>query len=138
MQVVPYLYFNGNCEEAYNFYFEALGGEKTDIMRYGDQGPEVPPEVAQRVMHTELKLGDNLIYFSDTSSEGEYQVGSNVQINLNLDSEAEIRKVYEGLSQGATVTMELQDTFWGAIYGALVDKFGVSWSFNYMKEQPKE
>ena len=138
MQVVPYLYFNGNCEEAYNFYFEALGGEKTDIMRYGDQGPEVPPEVAKRVMHTELKLGDNLIYFSDTSSEGEHQIGSNVQINLNLDSEAEIRKVYEGLSQGATVTMELQDTFWGAIYGALVDKFGVSWSFNYMKEQPKE
>ena len=138
MQVVPYLYFNGNCEEAYNFYFEALGGEKTDIMRYGDQGPEVPPEVAKRVMHTELKLGDNLIYFSDTSSEGEHQIGSNLQINLNLDSEAEIRKVYEGLSQGATVTMELQDTFWGAIYGALVDKFGVSWSFNYMKEQPKE
>jgi PhnB protein len=138
MQVVPYLYFNGNCEEAYNFYFEALGGDKTDIMRYGDQGPEVPPEVAQRVMHTELKLGDNLIYFSDTSSEGEHQVGSNVQINLNLDSEAEIHKVYEGLSQGATVTMELQDTFWGAIYGALTDKFGVSWSFNFMKEQPKE
>ncbi len=138
MQVVPYLYFNGNCEEAYNFYFEALGGEKTDIMRYGDQGPEVPPEVAKRIMHTELKLGDNLIYFSDTSSEGEHQIGSNVQINLNLDSEAEIRKVYEGLSQGATVTMELQDTFWGAIYGALTDKFGVSWSFNYMKEQPKE
>lgn len=135
MQVVPYLYFNGNCEEAYNFYHEALGGEKTDIMRYGDQGPEVPPEVAKRIMHTELKFGDNLIYFSDTSSEGEYQTGSNVQLNLNLDSEDEIRKVYEGLSQGATVTMELQDTFWGAIYGALTDKYGVSWSFNYMKEQ---
>jgi len=136
MKVIPYLYFNGNCEDAFNFYHEVLGGEKAAIMHYGDQGPEVPPEIAKRVMHTELILGDDLIYFSDTTEEGEHQIGSNVQINLNIDSEAEIRKIFDGLSAGATVTMPLQDTFWGAIYGALKDKFGVEWSFNYTKEQP--
>ena len=135
MKVVPYLYFNGNCEEALNFYHKALGGEKSEIMRYGSQGEGIPEEIANRIMHAELILGDDLIYFSDTSAEGEYQPGSNVQINLNLDTEEEIRKIYEGLAVEATVTMELQDTFWGAIYGALTDKFGVSWSFNYMKPQ---
>lgn len=135
MKVVPYLYFNGNCEDALNFYHSVLGGTKSDIMHYGDQGEGIPAEISNRVMHAELILGDDLFYFSDTTVEGEHQVGSNVQINLNLDTEEEIRKIYAGLSAGATITMELQDTFWGAIYGALIDKFGVSWSFNYMKPQ---
>lgn len=135
MKVVPYLYFNGNCEDAFNFYHSVLGGTKSEIMRYGDQGEGIPPEIAKRIMHAELVLGDDLFYFSDTSAEGEHQVGTNVQINLNLDTEDEIRNVYKGLAEGATVTMELQDTFWGAIYGALTDKFGVSWSFNFMKPQ---
>jgi len=59
----------------------------------------------------------------------------NVQINLNLDSEEEIRRIFEGLSAGANITIPLQDTFWGAIYGALTDQFGVNWSFNHQKTE---
>lgn len=132
MQVVPYLYFDGNCEEAFGFYADVLGGAKSDIMRYGDQGEGIPEEIAKRVMHAEITVGDNLFYLSDTSEEGEYQPGSNVQINLNIDTEEEIRRIFEGLSAGANITMPLQETFWGAIYGALTDRYGVSWSFNHM------
>jgi PhnB protein len=135
MKVVPYLYFNGNCEAAFNFYHKVLGGKQSEIMRYGSQGPEIPVEIANRVMHAELILGDDLMYFSDTSEEGEYQPGMNVQINLNIDTEEEIKRIFEGLSSGANITMPLQDTFWGAIYGALTDKFGVNWSFNHQKPQ---
>ena len=135
MQVVPYLYFNGNCEEAFAFYSEVLGGSKSEIMRYGDQGEGIPEEIANRVMHAELTVGVNMFYLSDTSVEGEYQAGSNVQINLNIDTEEEIRRVFEGMAVGANVTMPLQETFWGAIYGALTDRYGVSWSFNHMMEK---
>lgn len=132
MQVVPYLYFDGNCEEAFEFYSEVFGGTKSEIMRYGDQGEGIPEAIANRVMHTELTVGDHLFYFSDTSGDDEWQPGTNVQINLNFDAEEEIRRIFAGLAVGANVTMELQETFWGAIYGALTDRYGVSWSFNHM------
>ena len=134
MKIVPYLYFNGNCEEAFNFYHNILGGELSEIMRYKDQSSqELPSELGERILHAELAIGDILLYFSDTPDKEMYNPGDNIQLNLNLDSLEEINKVYKAFEIGANITMPLQDTFWNAVYGTLIDKFGVSWSFNYMK-----
>ncbi|GAB6109687.1 VOC family protein [Fusibacter bizertensis] len=134
MKVVPYFYFNGNCELALNFYQEILGGQKSEIMRYKDQNiPGLPPEKGERILHAELSIGNDLFYFSDTMGDDDYHIGDNVQINLNLDSEEEITRIYNAFTDGAQITMPLQETFWNAIYGTLVDKFGISWSFNFQK-----
>ncbi len=134
MKIVPYLYFNGTCEEAFNFYQSILGGELSEIMRYKDQSSqELPSELGERILHAELTVGDILLYFSDTPDSELYHPGDNIQLNLNFDSEEEINKVFKAFENGANVTMPLQDTFWNAVYGTLIDKFGVSWSFNYMR-----
>ena len=135
MLVVPYLYFDGQCEEAVVFYQGILGGKVSEIMRYKDQSePDLPAFLRDRILHVELEVDGQFFYFSDTMGDNDPIIGNNVQVNLNLDNEDSIRKVYAEMSDGATIKMPLQDTFWGAIYGALTDKFGVSWSFNYQKE----
>lgn len=134
MKIVPYLYFDGTAEEAINFYKEALGAESTPIMRYKDNAyPGMAEGIGERVLHSELKIGDQLLYFSDVPDTSEVQFGNNLQININFDTEEELRKVFAILSEGADITTELEETFWNAIYGTLTDKFGVFWSLNYQR-----
>ncbi len=133
MQTVPYLYFNGNAEEAINLYKKALKAKEPEIMRFKDQpSPDLPAELENRVMHAEVAAEGVVIYVSDSMGE-DIQVGNNVQINLNCDSEEQVRWLYDCLVEGGKVEMELQDTFWGAFYGSVTDRFGVTWSFNFQK-----
>lgn len=133
MQAVPYLYFNGNAEEAIALYQKALKAKEPEIMRFKDQpSPDLPAELENRVMHAEVAAEGVSIYISDSMGE-EIQVGNNVQINLNCDSEEEVRWLFDTLVEGGKVEMDMQDTFWGAFYGSVTDKFGVTWSFNFQK-----
>ncbi len=135
MQTVPYLIFNGNCEEALDFYAGAFG-EKTEIMRYSDIPADGDMDVSgawkDKIMHAELSLGDGqVIYLSDAFEGSAPTVGDNVSVHIDVDSEADVQKYFDALADGGRVTMPVEKVFWGAVYGSLIDKFGVGWGFHY-------
>ena len=143
-KINPYLNFKGETEEAFNFYKSAFGGEFEAVMRYGDvQGQEgcenLPDEDKNKIMHISLSISDDYILMgNDVVGEhlDETMGGINVSIGVSPDSRAETDKIFNGLSEGSEVEMPLGDTFWGAYFGILKDKFGVRWLINY--EYPKE
>lgn len=139
-RVSTYLNFTRNTEEAFNFYKSVFGGEFSGggIARLGDVPPsEGVPPIAEAdknlVMHIELPiLGGHYLMGTDAPESMGFHVnfGNNVHINLEPDTRAETKKLFDALSKGGKVTMELQDMFWGAYYGSCTDKFGLQWMFN--------
>ncbi|MFI5154125.1 MAG: VOC family protein [Chitinophagales bacterium] len=134
--VNPYLNFNGNTEEAFNFYKSVFGGEFSAFQKFKDMPGTEKLSVAEKekIMHVALPIGkDNMLMASDVieSMRQNIQFGNNFQISLIADSEAEADKVFNGLSSGGKVTMPLAKAFWGAYFGMLTDKYGVQWMINY-------
>ena len=133
MQLDPYLFFNGNCEEALNFYKDCLGGEFEGINRFKD-GPEemagckVPEDYLDKVMHMTWRFGDNVIMASDGLQE--VPAGGNITLSISMDDVDEMSAVFDKISGGGQVTMPLQDTFWGSRFGMITDKFGMKWMFS--------
>ena len=138
-QVNAYLTFNGNCEEAFNFYKSVFGGEFPYIGRFGDMPPsedgkQVPDEDKNKIMHVSLPISQETVLMgSDTGGEwaSHHVVGNNISISINTDSKEEADRLFNGLSEGGVVTMPLADTFWGAYFGMWTDKFGINWMVNY-------
>lgn len=135
MTLTPYIHFGGNAEEAMNFYAEALGGAIISINRYGDSPMPVDEDYKNKVIHGRVQFGDNVIMISDTFKGNEVKTEGNIQLSVEVTEEGQIDEVFKKMSEGGTVTMELQNQFWGARFGMLKDKFGVSWMFNH--EIPK-
>ena len=142
--VSTYLNFPGNTEEAFNFYKSIFGGEFLgQIMRFKDIPPMdgMPPldeSAKDLVMHMELPiLGGHLLMGTDAVESMGFTVksGNNVYINLQPDTRAETKRLFDGLSEGGKVEMELQDMFWGDYYGTCFDKFGIGWMFNQQLDQ---
>ncbi|MBL7989095.1 MAG: VOC family protein [Chlorobi bacterium] len=131
-----YLIFPGTCEEALNFYQNSIGGEIPSLMRFSDAPMPVAEENAQRVMHAEFRCGDIYFMASDSMPENPDSAGSNVRLSIALDDAAEQERMFNALSDGGTVEMALADTFWGARFGMLTDRYGINWMLNY--ELPKE
>lgn len=139
-RVSTYLNFKRNTEEVFNFYKSVFGGEfsRGGIARFKDIPPtEGAPQLAEEdknlVMHIELPiLGGHLLMGTDAPESMGFKVipGNNVYINLEPDTKEETKRLFDALSDGGTVEMELQDMFWGAYYGSCTDKFGVRWMFN--------
>ena len=138
--VSTYLNFPGNTEEAFNFYKNVFGGEffGGGIMRFGDipESPNNPP-IAEGdknlVMHVELRiLESHTLMGTDAPESMGFKVnfGNNSHINLQPDTRKETKELFDKLSQGGNVTMDLQDMFWGDYYGSCTDKYGVQWMFN--------
>lgn len=125
-----YLGFAGNCEEALHFYASCLGGEIEFLQRYGDSPLEVPDEHKQRIMHARLRAGQFFFMASDSMPGQPVQPGNTVQLSLDLDNAAEQTAIFNKLSDGGKVTMPLEDTFWGAHFGMLIDKYGIHWMLN--------
>lgn len=130
----PYLNFDGTAGKALELY-ERVFGAKAEISRYGDpEGAQIPAEHKDRVMHARILVGGAPLMVSDTPPGHPPARGSNVHVCLQLNDIAEARAKFEALSQGGQVTMPLQDTFWGATFGMLVDAYGIPWMFNCEKE----
>jgi len=131
MKLNPYLIFAGNAEEALNFYKEALGGEITMISRYGDSPMPCDEDYKNKLMHSRLVFDGNLVMISDGMKGQPVSIGGIVQLSIEVESIERINEVFAKMSEGGKVTMELQDTFWGARFGMLQDKYGISWMFNH-------
>ena len=139
--ISPYLNFNGNTEEAFNFYRSVFGGEFSDLQRFKDMpgSEKFLPSDQKKVMHMGLPLGNaGAIYGSDVpeSMRSNLMFGTNNHIIIEAESEEEAKRLFDGLSQGGKVMMALGKQFWGALYGAFADKFGVQWMINYTYPKP--
>ncbi|HHX65947.1 MAG TPA: VOC family protein [Chloroflexi bacterium] len=142
MSLGVYLNFNGNCREAVEFYTDVFGVERPQIMTYADAPPEMGmasrDDALDLVMHTSFKLHGTDLMFSDITPEMSLTVGNNVGIIITSDDKDEITRWFNALKEGGIVEMELQETFWSPYYGAVIDKFGISWQFNYVTEAERE
>lgn len=127
----PYLMFDGTAEKAIKLYERALGAKCEGVMRLGDVPGNPPPlEYKDRIIHATLHVGSSVIMVSDSMPGTPVPKESNTEVCLHFEDAAEMAKVFDALAEGGTVTMPLQDTFWGAKYGTLTDAFGIRWMFN--------
>jgi PhnB protein len=139
-RVSTYLNFHRNTEEVFAFYKSVFGGEfgGPGIARFGDiPAPADTPPLNEAdknlVMHVELPiLGGHVLMGTDAPESMGFQLnfGNNVHISLEPDTRAETKRLFDSLSAGGKITMELQDMFWGSYYGSCTDKFGVQWMVN--------
>jgi len=144
-RVSTYLNFPRNTEEAFNFYKSVFAGEFSGggVARFSDipesEGmPQLAEEDKNLIMHIELPiLGGHLLMGTDAPESMGFHMsfGNNVHINLEPDTRAETKKLFDALSDSGKVTMELQDMFWGGYFGSCTDKFGVQWMFNCAEKQ---
>ncbi|GAC19714.1 VOC family protein [Paraglaciecola arctica] len=133
-QLVPYLNFNGQCQDALHFYQSCFGNAELSIQTFADtRGEEMPKEMRDKVMHAEFKTDGLLFMASDGQVGGDFTKGNNMHLNVQLDSVEEQSVLFEKLSENGSVTMPLQQTFWDARFGMLTDKFGIQWMLNVMK-----
>jgi PhnB protein len=129
--VQPYLFFNGNCEEAVQFYRKAVGAEVDMIMRY-NESPEphppgmVPPGFESKIMHTSFRIGQTTLMASDGCS-AEKPSFEGFSLSLAVPTEAEADRVFAALAEGGQVSMPLTKTFWSPRFGMLTDRFGLGW-----------
>jgi PhnB protein len=130
----PYLNFNGNTEDAFNFYRSVFGGEFQSLMRWSDNPDcaEWAEADKQKLMHISLPIGSNVLMGTDTLEAMGQSVtpGTNFSITISPDSRVEADRIFKELSAGGKVEMEMQDMFWGAYFGSFTDKFGIQWMIN--------
>ncbi len=132
-----YLNFPGQTEEVFNFYKSIFGGEFCGggIMRFGDipaqeGNPPMAEDVKNLIMHIELPiLGGHILMGSDAPESMGFHVqfGNNVYLNLDADTREETLRIFNALSNGGKIEMDLQDVFWGAYFGSFTDKYGIHW-----------
>jgi PhnB protein len=134
MQLNPYLTFDGQCEAAFRFYEQALGGKVEAMMTYADSpmADQTPPEMRGKIMHARLLLGGSVLMGSD-SPAGPFEAMKGISVTLGIDEPAEADRVFNALSAGGTVTMPIQETFWARRFGMVTDRFGTPWMINCEK-----
>lgn len=128
MELEPYLFFNGDCEDALNFYKDVFGGEITALNRF-EGSPvesEMPPEYKNNIMHANFK-SPTLKFMASDGRPGTEQTGSRISLSLGTSDLAEGKRVFDKLSEGGTVDMPLADAFWGGKFGMVTDKLGIDW-----------
>ena len=133
--LIPSLTFNGNTEEAFNFYKSALGGQFTTVMRVGDteMGANLPDSGKNKIMHISLDAphGIKLIGNDHMDFGGQpYVAGNNITLSLHPDNKELADELFNRLSAGGTITMPMDKVFWGAYFGMFTDKFGIQWMIN--------
>jgi PhnB protein len=130
MHIQPYLSFEGRCQEALDFYKEAVGAKVEAVMHFSDAPPEMKAQMSadsmNKVMHSAFQIGDTTVMASDGRCTGKAAF-SGVSLTLNADSDAEAEKLFGALGKGGQVTMPMSETFFANRFGMCADKFGVAW-----------
>lgn len=131
MQIQPYLFFEGRCEEALMFYRDVLGAEITQLMRYSDSPDPPPPGMLppgseDRIMHASMRIGDSTVLVSDGNCSG--TTGFNgFSLTLHAASDAEAERLFAALAEGGQVRMPMAQTFFSSRFGMLADRYGLGW-----------
>jgi PhnB protein len=129
-RIQPYLFFNGRCEEALEFYHHTLGAEVILLLRFKEApdappGDMMPPDWEEKVMHSSFRIGESILMAAD--GRGETRSFQGISLTLTLPDADEARRVFIALSEGGSVEMPLGETFWSPCYGMLTDRFGLGW-----------
>jgi len=130
MKVEPYVFFDGRCDEAIEFYKKALGAKVNMLMRYKDSpdlnSAMIPPGGENKVMHSNVSIGDSQVMMSDGHCGGTPKFDG-FTLSITGSSDAEVERIFKALSEGGAVNMPLTKTFFSSKFGMVNDKFGVSW-----------
>jgi PhnB protein len=133
----PYIHFNGNAEEAFNFYRSVFGGEFATLMRFKDMEFEGMPSneaEADKIMHISLPIGKHSVLMGSDTPEalGRHNESENrSKISVGAETKAEADRIFTGLSEGAQIEIPIQDSPWGSYFGMLRDKYGFEWMIDY-------
>lgn len=134
----PYLTFQGNCEEAFNYYKKVFGGEFNYIGRFSEMPPQegvsLSEEDGNKIMHVSLPISkDNILMGSDSGGEWapSMVVGNNISLSVNAENKEDADRFFNLLSDGGKVTMPMDKTFWGDYFGMCTDKFGINWMISF-------
>ncbi len=136
MKLNPHVSFNGDCEAAFQLYERCLGGKIVTMLTYGNSpmADQSPPQMRGKILHATLNVGNNVVYGADVPTE-QYQPPKGFHLTVGLDDPSEAERIFQALSEGGTVQMPLQKTFWAVRFGVLTDRFGVSWEINCEQAQ---
>lgn len=134
-----YLTFNGNCEDAFNFYKSVFGGEFSSLARFGEMPPQegmppVPESEKNKLMHVSLPVSSETVLMGSDSLNTfgpPTVVGNNFSISINSDTKEDADRFFNRLSEGGQVIMPMSATFWGAYFGMFTDKYGINWMVNH-------
>ncbi|MEA5448756.1 VOC family protein [Leptolyngbya sp. CCNP1308] len=131
MKLYSYLNFNGNCEAAFTFYAQVLGGKIGDKMTYGESpmADQVSDEWRSKIMHAQLILGDQELMGADSTPEY-FEEAKGTSVLIAVEDVEKAEHIFEALAENGTVKMPIQETFWAARFGMLVDQFGTPWLVN--------
>jgi PhnB protein len=134
MQIVPYLAFDGQCEAAFKFYEQCLGGKIVAMITHAQMPAEMkcPEEWGSRIMHARLLVGDAVLMGSDAPPE-HYHAAQGMLVSLMVDDAAEAERIFGALADGGSVQMPIQETFWAVRFGMVTDQFGTPWMINCEK-----
>jgi PhnB protein len=128
MKLNTYVNYGGNCEQAFKFYEEHLGGKITSLMRHGEQPvpSQLPAEWNGKILHARISLGGTELFGADIPPD-RFQPMRSAYLSLSLDSTAEADRVYKLLTEGGEIFMQMQETFFASRFAMLRDRFGTSW-----------
>ena len=131
MEIYPYLSFKGECEAAFRFYEQCLGGKLGEIFRYGGSpmADQAPPDWGDKVMHASVTLGRQVLMGADIAPE-RYEAPTGFSLSVQLNDTDEAERIFRELSRNGRIVMPLEKTFWAARFGVLTDRFGISWLIN--------
>jgi len=131
MQINPYLLFNGECEAAFKFYEQCLGGKIESMMTHAGTPAEahVPPEWRNKILHARLAVGQALLMGSDAPPD-RYQEPKGFSVSLQIKDAGEADRIFHALEERGKVQMPIQKTFWATRFGMVVDRFGIPWMIN--------
>ena len=131
MQISPYLSFKGDCEAAFKFYEQCLGGQLGAIFRYGGTSlvNQVPADWQDKVMHGSVTVGEQVLMGGDMAPES-YEAPKGFTLSIQIKGVADAERIYHELANGGRVVLPLEKTFWAARFGMLVDRFGIPWQIN--------
>lgn len=135
MKLIPYLHFAGNAKEVLEFYKHGLGGDVVQLGTYGESPMPSDDDYKDKVMHARFIFDGNMIMVSDVFKGQTISTDGNIQLSVDVEDEDKLDSIFNKMSEGGRVTMPLQDQFWGARFGMLQDRFGVSWMFNCEKKK---
>ena len=132
MQLNAYLYFNGQCEEAFKFYEQLLGGKIEAMFPHAGTPAEqyVPPEWRDKIMHALLSVGGSVLMGSDAPPGHYHEASKGFSVNIGLQDPEEAERIFHALAENGKVNMPIEKTFWAERFGMLVDRFGIPWMIN--------
>ena len=131
MKLNTYLSFNGQCEAAFKFYAQVLGGQVVFSMTWGESpmAAQMPPETHKSIMHSTLRIGEGILMGADAPPEY-FRNPQGFSVSLSISDKAEAERVFNELAAGGEVKMPFEKTFWAAGFGMCIDKFGIPWMVN--------